>query len=266
VGARSRETVFVNEAVGPDKEVSLVVESQLPIVAERPMYFNYKGSWTGGHDVVGIGSPLDTFFFAEGYTGEGFEEYLCLMNPGEADTVAHITYMFPDGTTQEQEVPVGARSRETVFVNEAVGPDKEVSINLKADSPIVAERPMYFNYKGSWTGGHDVIGDTGPRDVFYFAEGYTGEGFDEFLCFMNVGFEAGTVHITYMFADGTTQEQELPIGARSRATVNVKEVVGPGRSVSVKVQSNLPIVAERPMYFNYKGSWTGGHDVVGYTP
>jgi hypothetical protein len=26
------------------------------------------------------------------------------------------------------------------------------------------------------------------------------------------------------------------------------------------------IVVERPMYFNYGGAWTGGHDVVGYTP
>ncbi|MEW6555147.1 MAG: hypothetical protein AB1384_12785, partial [Actinomycetota bacterium] len=41
------------------------------------------------------------FFFAEGYTGAGlFDEYLCLMNPGDTPTTAHITYMFPDGTTQ----------------------------------------------------------------------------------------------------------------------------------------------------------------------
>jgi len=24
------------------------------IIAERPMYFNYNGVWTGGHDVVGL--------------------------------------------------------------------------------------------------------------------------------------------------------------------------------------------------------------------
>jgi hypothetical protein len=41
--------------------------------------------------------------------------------------------------------------------------------------------------------------------------------------------------------------------------------VGAERNVSIKVTSDLPIVAERPMYFNYKGSWSGGHDVVGYS-
>ncbi|MBU4390978.1 MAG: hypothetical protein KJ907_12295 [Actinobacteria bacterium] len=24
------------------------------IIVERPMYFNYKGIWAGGHDVVGL--------------------------------------------------------------------------------------------------------------------------------------------------------------------------------------------------------------------
>ena len=32
------------------------------------------------------------------------------------------------------------------------------------------------------------------------------------------------------------------------------------------VCTNGQIIAERPMYFNYNGVWTGGHDVVGFTP
>jgi hypothetical protein len=122
------------------------------------MYFNYKGAWTGGHDVVGAPSPQTTFLFAEGYTGAGFEEWLCLQNPNPDPTTAHITYMFADGTTQTQDVPIGPTTRATVDVNSVIGPGKEVSIKVEADAPIVAERPMYFNYKGAWTGGHDVVG------------------------------------------------------------------------------------------------------------
>jgi hypothetical protein len=40
------------------------------IIAERPMYFNYKGVWTGGHDVVGAPAAAGTWYFAEGYTGQ----------------------------------------------------------------------------------------------------------------------------------------------------------------------------------------------------
>jgi hypothetical protein len=28
-------------------------------------------------------------------------------------------------------------------------------------------------------------------------------------------------------------------------------------------RNDIPVVAERPMYFDYNG-WTGGHDVVGF--
>jgi hypothetical protein len=123
------------------------------------MYFNYAGKWTGGHVVMGLPEPQNSFYFAEGYTGrDTFEEYLCLMNPNQKDTVAHITYMFQDGSTQEQHLPVGKTSRATVNVNAVVGPDRDVSIRVTSDDPIVAERPMYFNYAGKWTGGHVVMG------------------------------------------------------------------------------------------------------------
>ena len=99
-----------------------------------------------------------TYYFAEGYTGDGFEEWLCLMNPNPSATTAHITYMFEDGTTQVQDVPIGATTRTTVNVNDEVGPGKNVSVKVEADDSIVAERPMYFDYKGMWNGGHDVVG------------------------------------------------------------------------------------------------------------
>jgi hypothetical protein len=47
--ARTRRTLNVSELVGEDVEVSLSITSDLPIAAERPIYFNYKGMWTGGH-------------------------------------------------------------------------------------------------------------------------------------------------------------------------------------------------------------------------
>jgi len=57
VNPTSRFTVFVNNDVGPNQAVSAKVESNLPIVAERPMYFSYGPGWTGGHDVVGFPGP-----------------------------------------------------------------------------------------------------------------------------------------------------------------------------------------------------------------
>ncbi len=276
IGPSSRATVMVNGIVGPDRDVSVKVESDGEIVAERPMYFNYNGVWDGGHDVVGATSPSNTAYFAEGYTGANFDEYLCLMNPNSSATVAHVTYMFTDGNTQSQDVNIGGTSRVTLKVNDVVGPGKNVSVKIESDSPIVAERPMYFNYQEIGTGGHDIIGAPSPQVASYFAEGYTGDGFDEYLCLMNPNPTATVAHVTYMFSDGSTQVQDMNLGPTSRATVLVNDVVGQGKEVSMKVASQDPILAERPMYFIYPPLTyeysiayqdvylcSGGHDVVG---
>ncbi|MBU4175641.1 MAG: hypothetical protein KJ686_12170, partial [Actinobacteria bacterium] len=70
--------------------------------------------------------------------------------------------------------------------------------------------------------------------------------------------------------DGTTREETLTVAASSRSTVVVKQTLGEGDdpahdfSCLVETTNDTGIIVERPMYFNYKGEWTGGHDVVGY--
>jgi hypothetical protein len=104
-------------------------------------------------------AALNGFYFAEGYTGSGFQEYLCLGQPGATPLDVAVTYLFADGTSQQATYAVPAKSRYTVDVNSAVGAGKDVSIKCFAESPFVAGRPMYFNYNGVWTGGHDVVGN-----------------------------------------------------------------------------------------------------------
>jgi hypothetical protein len=260
----SRKTIVVNSVVGPGKDVSIkVVPQEDFIVAERPIYFNYAGRWDGGHCVVGTTSPEKTLYFAEGYTGNGFDTYLCLQNPNSNQASVTITYMFPGGGTQDQQETLSPRSRKTISVNGAVGSDRDVSIKISSSLPIVAERPMYFNYQG-WDGGHCVLGTPAPDTALYFAEGYTGSGFDTYLCLQNPNSSAAAVTITYMFGGGGTQDQQVTLDPRSRKTVLVDEAVGPDKDVSAKITSSLPIVAERPMYFNY-GGWKGGSAVMGAT-
>jgi hypothetical protein len=57
-----------------------------------------------------------------------------------------------------------------------------------------------------------------------------------------------------MMAEGeglTTSKATVP--ADSRATCNLRDMAGPGKNVSVKVEASIPVVAERPMYFDYQG-------------
>jgi len=269
VNPSSRATFKAVDHVGTGKNISLCVHSDVPIVAERPTYFIYSGlgdhGWTGGHDVVGANAPVSQASFAEGTTRGGFEEWLCIQNPGASAIKVDATYyMGPgQGAPVKKTYSVPAAERLTVSVNRELGPDKDVSVNLASTGTFVAERPMYFNYHGAWDGGHDVIGAQ-PAAGALFAEGYTGQGFEEWLCIQNSGAGAAHVTVTYYPEGGAPIARQHTVAANSRYTIDVNHDAGPGLSISAKVTSDVPVMAERPIYFDFQGKWTGGHDVAGY--
>ena len=273
VDKESRTTVSVNDRLGPDRDVSTMVESDQPILPERPMYFNYRNKWTGGHDVMGLPAPRDTYFFAEGttrgnYIDGYFEEWLCIQNPGNTDAEVTITYMLGTGQNIEKKYPVGKTSRETVDVNLDVGPDQDVSIVVDSTEPIVVERPMYFNYHNKWTGGHDVVGAEAPETEFFFAEGTTRDNpndgsFEEWICIQNPSDTDADVTITYYTAQKGTQTQDVTVEKKTRKTVDVNLELGPDVDTSFKIESSVPVLVERPMYFSYHSIWPGGHVVMG---
>jgi hypothetical protein len=249
---------------GGNQDISMKIHSaNTDIVAERPMYFNYHGTMPGGSVELGVKEPQKVWYLAEGATHPGFEEWLCIQNPGNADTQVNITYMFPNGETQPQVVLVPGHSRYTIDVNSTVGPFKDVSVKLESAQPIVVERPMYFNYHGKWTGGSIDTGVNEFAKKWYLAEGATQPGFEEWISLMNPSASWASVKITFMFKGGETQVYERKMAPTSRETVNVNEVVGPNRDVSALVEANQGIIADRPMYFLYHGAWDGGHTQYG---
>jgi hypothetical protein len=245
------------------------------------MYFDYLGTgswhWNGGHCVMGAPELAEEYFFAEGYTGAGFEEYLTIQNPHEAEITVSATYQLGAG----QGGPVSAsytipkEGRKTVYINgpEGVGPGVDVSVHLTCADTFLAERPMYFDYSGmgphAWTGGHCVIGATGSADTWFFAEGYTGAGFEEWICIQNPGGTPANVTITYYPEGGgepiVCPQPEVAANSRYTAYVNGPANAGPDRAISAEVTSDAPVICERPMYFDFFGI-TGGHDVVGFVP
>jgi hypothetical protein len=211
---------------------------------------------------------VSTFYFAEGYTGEGFTEYLCMGNPGDEEANATITYMFTDGSTQQQTVTIPPRSRSTVNVNASVEAGREVSARVEADQDIVAERPMYFTYEGAISGGHDTVGATSLSREWYFSEGYTGQGFSEWICVLNPGDEAANLTFSFQTEEaGLVEKGGLAVPPHSRGSFKVNDVLGPGYQTSLKLSSDQEVVAESPIYFDYTGTgnwhWQGGHCVMG---
>lgn len=276
VPAYSRSTFKANDLLGGAYQTSLAIQSTQPVVAERPMYFDYAGTggwhWSGGHCVMGTPSLSNQYLFAEGTTRTGFEEWITLQNPGDAPITVEATYQLGvgQGENVKKTYTVGGKSRYTVYVPAEVGMERDMSAKLTSASPFLAERPMYFRYTGygaDWTGGHCVIGAGESAHSWLLAEGYTGPGFQEWLCLQNPGDAEAVVQVTYLTQEaGSLPPREWRVPAKSRVTIRVNDDAGSGYqlSASLKVISGPPIVVERPMYFNWNG-WDGGHDVVGYT-
>jgi peptidoglycan/xylan/chitin deacetylase (PgdA/CDA1 family) len=282
---RSRTTINVASEVPAESDVSIVVNATEPVIAERPMYFTYKGAWSGGHDVMGAGEPLSQWYFAEGTTRNGFDTYLCLQNPGSTEASVDVDYFLTGGTTVSRKgIKIAPRSRYTIAAHDenlGIGRHDDASgdfsarVRTSAQTPVVAERATYFNYRPYVNGGHDVVGAAAPGLEWYFAEGTTRSGFDSYICLANPGSKEAKVNVTYFCGDGTAVEKkDIAIGRRSRFTIAAHdENLGIGRhddprgdfSAKVEVTNGVGVVAERPIYYTYRPFWTGGSDTVGAT-
>jgi hypothetical protein len=268
IPANSRFTTKINDTV-PGQDVSVTVISNAPdVICERAMYFNYGGQWTGGHDVIGATQTSLNWYFAEGYTGPGFDEWICVQNPGSKEAEMFFHFMTQEaGEITRGPLYVGPNSRATFKANDVLGPNYQTSLAIEASEPVVAERSMYFLYGGAWSGGHCVMGATSLSDEFYFAEGTTRAGFDEWLTIQNPNGEQITVNATYQMGEGqgAAVEKEYKVPAGGRGTVFVSGETGTEKDVSVYLASEggEMFLAERPMYFLYGGAWSGGHCVIG---
>ncbi len=261
----SRGTVMVDREVGEGHDVSMRVASSAPVVVERPVYFLYQGMWDGGHNVMGAGRPEREWYFAEGCTRTGFNQWICLMNPNDQEAVASITYVMEDGGRIQRDYRLRPRSRFTVNVNNDVARQHDVSTYVKSDLPIVVERPMYFLYASSIDEGSNAMGVNRAGSSWYFAEGCTRNGFEEYLCLMNPGEVTARVSLRFMLEDSGQLLRNEAVPPGTRVTVKVNDIVGPGHDVSVEVMSDAPIVVERPMYSLYGGSLPAGDTLSGYT-
>jgi len=261
----SRGTVLVNREVGEGHDVSMRVTSDSPIVAERPVYFLYQGMWDGGHNVMGAAQPEREWYFAEGCTRTGFNQWICLMNPNQEAAAARIVYVMEDGGRIEREYVLAPRSRFTVNVNNDVARQHDVSTYITSDPAIVVERPMYFLYNSVINEGSNAMGVCRPGSSWYLAEGCTRAGFEEWICLMNPGEEAAEVILRFMLEDSSEREHQVTVPPHTRVTVKVNDVVGPDHDVSAEVMSDQPVIVERPMYSMYRGSCPSGDTLSGYT-
>jgi len=200
-----------------------------------------------GTDSVGTAQPSTLWYLAEGCTNGGFETWLLVQNPDTVAANISITYMTPDGPIPGPSTKIPGSSRMTFNVGDAVPNAWSVSAKVESDRGVIAERSMYGGNR-KW--GTDSIGATAAQKAWFLAEGSTGGSFETWVLVQNPSSTAANVKLTYMTPNGRGDGPVAQLPPLSRQTFNVADKVPNQWSVSTRVDSDQPVVAERATYGN----------------
>lgn len=272
LGPHQRQTISINEVLGTSAAVSIIVESDVPVAADRWMTWGSTG--VGASLDSGASAPGTTWYFAEGATGP-FLLYYLFENPGSEQANVTLRYLIEGAPPVITNHVLAPQSRTTVFVN-ADDPALAVAslgAVITSDVPIFAERAMYVNAGGTLGGGSASAASNQPATDWYFGEGSTGPFFHTFLSLLNPGAAPASATVMYHLSDGSTASKAYDVPAESRRTVYFNgEAVDDPRlpalatgPVWFTVHSTQPIIGERAMWWAADWPWYEGHAAPGNT-
>jgi M6 family metalloprotease-like protein len=285
VPPNARKTVFAGDYPALlEQGFSTVVSSDVPIIAERAMYFGTSPFWKAGHESAGVPIPSTRWFLAEGATGSYFDTYVLVANPNPHAVTVSFTFLLGGehaGTTYAKAIEVAASSRLTVDLEGlalqegfALLSNAAVSTVVDAASPIVVERAMYWpGGPATWAEAHNSFGVTGTGTRWGVSEGRKGgpRGFETYLLLANPSTTAdAVVTLTFLRESGVPVVLTVPVARASRRNVFVNgDVAGlaDGERFGTVIESlpvpgvpeGVPITVERAMYWGSGAErWAGG--------
>jgi large repetitive protein len=271
LGPRQRQSVPFETVLPMAAAVSIVVESDTPIAADRIMTWGTSG--IGLSLDSGAPAPATTWYFAEGATGP-FLLYYLFENPGPVAANVTVRYLREGGAPVVRTRTLPPNSRTTVFVNDEDPALATASLGavVTSDVPILAERSMYLFANGTFGGGAASSGANALSTQWYFGEGATGPFFHAFLSLLNPGSTPATATVTYHMSDGSTASKAYAVPAAGRRTVYFNDEGATDAALAAlangpvwfTVSSTQPIVGERAMWWS-TWPWHEGHAAAGST-
>jgi autotransporter-associated beta strand protein len=294
IPARSRVTIHVDEIEGLENasaSVEVKTPAHLPLIVERSMFWD--ASYYGGHTANAVEKPEKQWTFAEGFQGF-FDTYILIANANDRQTTATLTFLTepsPSAPSSElaaqsstaramplrendtpvvKTVDVAPFQRKTIYAgdyDELKG--RAFGIVVDATEPVIAERAMYFASQPNrtWAGGHVNTGVVAPSRTWFHAEGATGSFFSTFILLSNPQDTTANVNVRFLLADGTVIARPKTLEPKQRLTINPATENDPrleNAALSTVVESDVPIVSERSMYWEGDAKPLGeGHNSSG---
>ena len=231
----------------------------------------------------------------EGSTGGGFDTWVLIQNPNEEEVQVEVTFTTEEGPRNPVVFKMAPESRTTLRAADIVPDNFNVSTMVKAGSPVVVERSMYWDkdlmgetdipadpqpYEMRsghadlgvpWEAVYRPPGSQGEPRTIYFPEGSTAPGFDTWILLTNPEGADASADITLMTPRGVALEKEVTVPALSRKTLHLDELLPGVQEVATEVTSSTTLMAERSTYWDPNEAalapyqMRGGHSTGGST-
>ncbi len=244
--AKERKTLDIR-SISAKGSCTVMLSSDVPLAAERSCYFLEDNGVGGAFLVPGFKEKMEEWYFPEGTLRYGAKNHLHVFNPNSVANLLEVTFISGD---EKKSCIMSIRpwAVTTVNVSEHLSGDRDFSIRLRGLLPLVASRTAFFN-NGVALGGAADPGASSRNSHLYFAEGCTAGGYCQWLILFNSLERPSQAEVTY-FLTGRVERRKYRLEPLSRITVNVGEEVGADFQVSVEVNGEAGVCAERALYFS----------------
>jgi hypothetical protein len=206
-----------------------------------------------------------TWYLAEGSINWGFDTYITIENPNNAEVIADVTFMPTEGANATRVCTLPSKSHTTIWSDviwEDINGAKDFStvVHCREGLPIAVDRTMTWLGQGAASPeAHSSIGVTAPETTWYLPEGSSKWGFECWLLIQNPGNSVANCDVTYMIEGESPQTVRHDVPAKSRRSFSMSDDIG-AKDASIKVESNIAVIPERSMYRNNRRE---GHDSIG---
>jgi YD repeat-containing protein len=230
---------------------------------------SYTPGFAGGRNEIasGVGTIL---YFAEGSVSGFFDEYLTLVNTGNAavDVTVKFIPTFGSPITQVYRINEGpGRIRLRLYdILGAYGDHSTIvsgtSVATGLPTNISAERSTLWPTGGTPIETASVMSRAILSNDYYFAEG--GKGFwSTYLSVLNPSTtSASNISVAYLHDNGSTYTQTATVAANGRTVLSPPSTMPDGGfGLHVTSTNGVPITTDRAMYGG--SGWTLGHATRG---
>ena len=250
---------YVASALGlPQGTFGVQIRADRQVAAELVIA---RYNHTDGDNLPGSPGLSASWYLAAGSTNGGTET-ISVLN-ADATRAAHVQMQFlgVTGRARRTETVTVPAHTNSVFNINTIVPNQGVSVVALSDVPVLVERTQTFGTNGA--GLTTRVGSTTPATEWLFAAGTTANGVQTIYTVLNPGDIAATVTASfYANSGGTLGSRTISVGPRSRATINLGNVVQ-GDGIAAVVTSNQNVVVERGEYTGSFATAKSGSVVFG---